>query len=81
MGSLAQYPYIQMKLHGRNCVPFPMISAVNLGRQAFLDGKSESDNPHLVRANRNAWFAGYREAALESGKRPVIEYQIAAVKA
>lgn len=78
MGSLAQYPYIQMKLHGRNCVPFPMISAVNEGRQAFLDGKPESDNPHLACANRNAWFAGYREATLESGKMPAIEYQTAA---
>lgn len=78
MGLPAQYPHIQMKLRGRNCVPYPMISAVNQGRRAFIDGKPESDNPHLARANRNAWFAGYREAALESGKLPAIEFQTAA---
>lgn len=78
MELFAQYPHIQMKLRGRNCVPYPMISAVNQGRRAFIDGKPESDNPHLVRANRNAWFAGYREAALESGILPGIEFQTAA---
>lgn len=75
MGLLANYPHIQKKLRARNWVSFPMISAVNQGRMAFLDGKPEADNPYHTQANRNAWFAGYREAAHEAGKLPALEYQ------
>lgn len=78
MGSLTQYPYIQMKLRGHSCVPYPMISAVNQGRIAFMDGKPEAENPYHTQAHRNAWFAGYREAAFEAGNLPAIEYRVAA---